>query len=263
MEQEENELGDVKFTEVKPVRLSLHLIQKRHINDAQHKSQEQIVQALNKITHLRLDRENIGQIDNLELLGDKVTNIYLQKNKIQVIQNLECLKNLTFLTLADNEISQVEGLSHLSKLLFLDLSHNNIHHFQIDEFPESVMILNLKENPCTKLPDYRGRLVQDLEKLQLLDEEKVTATEKREAGFVVSSDEEEEEEEEEETGVFVPSFTDGDTISTHTSRMLMHSKQRTEEDLRNHLEHTTELDNYREKFDLPVSSRSQTPSVKK
>ncbi|XP_033762361.1 leucine-rich repeat-containing protein 46-like [Pecten maximus] len=260
-QEEENESVDVKLTEIKPVRLSLHLIQKRHINDAQHKSQEEIVQALNKITHLRLDRENIGQIDNLELLGDKVTNVYLQKNKIQVLQNLECLKNLTFLTLADNQISQVEGLSHLHKLLFLDLSHNHIHDFQIDEFPESVMILNLKENPCTKLPDYRGRLVQDLENLQLLDEEKVTTTEKREAGFVVSSDEEEEEEE--ETGVFVPSFTDGDSISTHTSRMLMHSKERADEDLRTHLEHTSELDNYREKFDLPMSSRSQTPSVNK
>ncbi|XP_060076485.1 leucine-rich repeat-containing protein 46-like [Ylistrum balloti] len=250
---------DFKVAEVKPVRLSLHLIQKRHINDAQHKSQEEIVQALNKITHLRLDRENIGQIDNLELLGDKVTNVYLQKNKIQVIQNLECLKNLTFLTLADNQISQVEGLTHLNKLLLLDLSNNFIHHFQIDEFPESVMILNLKENPCTKLPDYRGGLIQDLEKLQILDEEEVTTTEKREAGFVVSSDEEEEEEE----GGIIPSFTDGDSISTCTSRILMHSKARADENLKTHLEHTTELDNYREKFDLPMSSRAQTPSVNK
>ncbi|OWF39422.1 leucine-rich repeat-containing protein 46-like [Mizuhopecten yessoensis] len=253
-----NDSVDFQIAEVKPVRLSLHLIQKRHINSAQQKSQEEIVQALNKITHLRLDRENIGQIDNLELLGDKVTNVYLQKNKIQVIENLECLKNLTFLTLADNQIRQVEGLSHLNKLLFLDLSHNHIHDFQIDEFPESVMILNLKENPCTSLPDYRGRLIQDLEHLKILDEEEVTNAEKREAGFVVSSDEEEEVEEEE----VVPVFTDGDSIGTCTSRILMHSKARTDEDLKKHMEHTTELDDYREKFELPMSSRSQTPSVR-
>ena len=37
------------------------------------------VEKLNNISHLRLDRENIGQIDNLELLGKNVTNVYLQQ----------------------------------------------------------------------------------------------------------------------------------------------------------------------------------------
>ena len=33
-----------------------------------------------KLTHVRLDRENITEIDNLELLGP-VTNLYLQQGR--------------------------------------------------------------------------------------------------------------------------------------------------------------------------------------
>ena len=89
------------------------------------------IEALNKITHVRLDRENIGEIDSLELLGPKVTNVYLQQNCIQSIQNLECLPNLQFLMLAGNRISRVENLQHLNRLLFLDLSDNAIGDFDI------------------------------------------------------------------------------------------------------------------------------------
>ena len=37
------------------------------------------VSALDSITHVRLDRENLAYIDNFELLGERVTNLYLQK----------------------------------------------------------------------------------------------------------------------------------------------------------------------------------------
>ena len=33
---------------------------------------------LNKMTHIRLDREGITSIDNLMILGNNVTNLYLQ-----------------------------------------------------------------------------------------------------------------------------------------------------------------------------------------
>ena len=36
------------------------------------------VKELSKVSHVRLDRENIGFIDNLELMSSKVTNLYLQ-----------------------------------------------------------------------------------------------------------------------------------------------------------------------------------------
>lgn len=44
-----------------------------------------------KLTHVHLDREKIGEIDNLaEYLGD-VTHLYLQHNLIKEIDNLEFL----------------------------------------------------------------------------------------------------------------------------------------------------------------------------
>lgn len=36
------------------------------------------LQELNAISRIRLDRANIGKIDSFELLGPKVTNLYLQ-----------------------------------------------------------------------------------------------------------------------------------------------------------------------------------------
>ena len=47
---------------------------------------------------------------------------------------------------------------------------------------------------------FRGRIVQDLERLRQLDGADVTREERRDAGFTVSSSEDEDEEEEEEAG---------------------------------------------------------------
>ena len=108
------------------------------------------------------------------------------QNRIQKIENLDCLQNLTFITMAANQISKIEGLTHFKKLAFLDLSQNQIISFDIgkhgyiqrhvllqsnsmvhlqickgifcsfaDELPQSLVILSLKDNPCTSMPDYR------------------------------------------------------------------------------------------------------------
>ena len=36
------------------------------------------VEEMDRLTHLRMDRMNIGYIDNLELVSNSLTNIYLQ-----------------------------------------------------------------------------------------------------------------------------------------------------------------------------------------
>ena len=53
------------------------------------------------------------------------------QNHIERINNIDCLHNIQFFTLAGNRISIVENLSHLKQLLFLDLSSNRIS--DIDE----------------------------------------------------------------------------------------------------------------------------------
>lgn len=48
------------------------------------------------------------------------------QNRIESIENLDCLKNLTFIHLANNRIQKIQNLQHQKKLLFLDLSENQI-----------------------------------------------------------------------------------------------------------------------------------------
>ncbi|KAL8605828.1 hypothetical protein ACOMHN_051437 [Nucella lapillus] len=253
-----------RVEEVRPVRLSLHLIVKRHLpKEAETWDQEQVLDSLNQISHLRMDRENIGRIDSLELLGTRVTNVYLQHNRITAIQNLDCLTNLQFLTLAANRIRAVENLQHLTHLLFLDLADNVIEDFDIDEFPQSLIILNLRGNPCCNKPDYRGGIVQELAGLKQLDGEEVSKMEKLEVGFHISSDEDDEEEEEDEGSE--PSLKDDarqtrpSVLGAHqtklpdiemrlqdlTTEMLLRSQNRLEDSLLTHQRHNIEMKNMR------------------
>lgn len=272
LEMEREDLGRYadlfSFDAVKPVRLSLHLIVKRHLPpEAKDWSHEEILEALQKVTHIRLDRENISEIDGLELLEKKVTNLYLQHNQIKCIENLECLTNLRFLTLSGNQIEAVESLKHLQHLFFLDLSLNLIKDFDIDEFPQSLIILNLKGNPCTSHPDHRGRIIQDLPKLKQLDEVEVTSEEKLEAGFKTEEDEDDddddEEDEEEDKPEDKKEKAGSKNIEQLTNSTLVRSQNRVELDLREHLKHSQELDLIREKYNIPSSRTNRTPRTEK
>lgn len=55
------------------------------------------------------------------------------QNCIEKIENLGCLTNLVFLTLAGNKIKRLENLSGFSKLALLDLSDNQIEDFDVGE----------------------------------------------------------------------------------------------------------------------------------
>ncbi|CAK8695098.1 unnamed protein product [Clavelina lepadiformis] len=136
-----------------------------------------IVEELLQLTHIRLDRENIYLIENLDCLG-AVSNLYLQQNNISKIQNLECLSSsLKFLTLAGNHISKVEGLIELQVLAFLDLSDNEIADFRGDEFPKSLIFVKFLNNKCTKNVNYRKKLITSLPKLKEVDNIPVSSSE--------------------------------------------------------------------------------------
>ncbi|XP_076439618.1 leucine-rich repeat-containing protein 46-like [Babylonia areolata] len=294
MERETDE-GDMtepseRAEEVRPVRLSLHLIVKRHLpKEAETWNQEQVLESLNKITHLRLDRENISTIDSLELLGSSVTNVYLQQNRITAISNLDCLPSLQFLTLAGNGIRTVENLQHLHRLLFLDLSDNAIEDFDIDEFPQSVIILDLRGNPCCNKPDYRGSIVQELANLKQLDGEEVSKLEKLEVGFQISSEEEGDEEVDEQEeydwrdkedggweagggrdpaearptvlGAYTTKLPDIETrLQDLTTEILLRSQNRLEDTLQVHRRRVMEMRNIRIKNKtLKHAGRSSAP----
>ncbi|XP_070564756.1 leucine-rich repeat-containing protein 46-like [Ptychodera flava] len=183
----------------KSTRISAALIARRNLPPGVvDGTQDALIESLMKITHVRLDREGISEIDNLEMLGP-VTNLYLQCNNIRRIENMESLHHLRFLTLAGNQIRRVENLTNVAELKFLDLSENKIDDFDPGELPQQLIILNMKENPCTQLPGYRRRIIQSLLKLQQLDGVNVTKHERRDAGCLVSDSEGEEDDSEEET----------------------------------------------------------------
>ncbi|XP_055982521.1 leucine-rich repeat-containing protein 46 [Sorex fumeus] len=133
---------------------------------------EKIFQSLADLQTVRLDREGITTITNLESLQN-LHSLYLQGNKIQRIENLGCIPSLRFLSLSGNLIKQVENLRDLPHLQFLDLSENQIDTLQLDEFPQSLLILNLIGNGCTNQDGYRKQLVRALPLLLDLDGQRI------------------------------------------------------------------------------------------
>lgn len=130
---------------------------------------DDVATKIRKLTHIRLDRERISKIDNLDSLGN-VTNLYLQGNCITKIENLEFLApTLRFLTLAENQITKVEGISMMKKLGLLDLADNKIINLDVNEIPKSVVFVVFAGNKCTKDEDYRKNLISSLENLKSID----------------------------------------------------------------------------------------------
>ncbi|XP_004608973.2 leucine-rich repeat-containing protein 46 [Sorex araneus] len=133
---------------------------------------EKIFHSLAELQTVRLDREGITTIMNLERLQN-LHSLYLQGNKIRRIENLSCIPFLRFLSLSGNLIKQVENLRDLPHLQFLDLSENQIATLQLDEFPQCLLILNLTGNGCTNLDGYRKQVVRALPLLLDLDGEQI------------------------------------------------------------------------------------------
>ncbi|XP_065766485.1 leucine-rich repeat-containing protein 46 [Muntiacus reevesi] len=152
---------------------------------------EKMFHTLAELQTVRLDREGITTIRNLEGLQN-LHSLYLQGNKIQRIENLACIPSLRFLSLAGNQIRQVENLRDLPHLQFLDLSENLIETLKLDEFPESLLILNLAGNSCTNQDGYRKLLTEALPLLLDLDGQPVAERWTSDEEDAALSDEDEE-----------------------------------------------------------------------
>ncbi|XP_032218235.1 leucine-rich repeat-containing protein 46 isoform X2 [Nematostella vectensis] len=231
--------------------ISVALIAKRNISQQEQTNSDQIAEALLQLTHVRLDRENLKCIDNLECLGN-VTNLYLQHNNIEYIENLETLQQLNFLTLASNKISEVKNLKCLNKLKFLDLSDNNITEFSTDEFPSELLILNLQGNPCLQSENYRSCILKALPHLKQLDGATITNKDRREVGFEVSSTEDDSEEESEDD----IEEEKGSSLKQHCDNIIVRAKIRAIKEDASHGRRLEELASIR--AEALHSSRPQT-----
>nr|KAF6416326.1 leucine rich repeat containing 46 [Molossus molossus] len=159
------EEGDVCITEALIIKRNLTFPEDEDLS-------EKMFHTIAELQTVRLDREGITTIRNLESLQN-LHSLYLQANKIQRIENLACVPSLRFLSLAGNRIRQVENLRDLPYLQFLDLSENLIEKLKLDEFPQSLLILNLTGNSCTSQEGYRELVTGALPLLMDLDKQPV------------------------------------------------------------------------------------------
>jgi len=238
--------------------ISVSLIAKRNILRKSDRSADETAGELLKLSHVRLDRERIGEIDNLDCLGP-VTNLYLQNNEIRRIENLEVLPKLRFLTLAENKIIKVENLRMLTNLQFLDLSDNQIETFEAEEFPASLIILLLKGNPCSQHEDYKKRLLDALPALHQLDGVEITRQDRLEAGCTVSESESDEESDnaEDETELESGEHKQG-SLQQHFNDMLVRAKIRTIKEEKEHDKRMEQLASIRNLQSQRISSRASS-----
>ncbi|XP_078497565.1 leucine-rich repeat-containing protein 46 [Lissotriton helveticus] len=153
--------------------ISFTLIARRNLDPPlENWTKESMSEALRSLHTVRLDREKLTAIENLE--GLEATNsLYLQQNRIKNIENLDNLLNLRFLTLAQNQIQKLKNLRSLQRLQFLDVSDNQIDNLDTGELPPSLIILHLTGNPCTNNTSYRETVLKALPGLRELDGEPI------------------------------------------------------------------------------------------
>ncbi|XP_063281916.1 leucine-rich repeat-containing protein 46 [Pelobates fuscus] len=153
--------------------VTLATIAKRNLDPAlHHDTEEELRRSLLSLSTVRLDREGITCLGNLECVQE-IHSLYLQENLIKKIQNLDVLKNLRFLSLSGNRIEEAANLKSLHNVKFLDLSHNLIQDINTGEFPPGLLILDLTGNTCTQKNGYRQEVLKGLPLLQELDKETV------------------------------------------------------------------------------------------
>ncbi|XP_014340557.1 leucine-rich repeat-containing protein 46 [Latimeria chalumnae] len=222
------------------VHISVSLIARRNLSlPPKKQNPKDVMEALLALWTVRLDRENLCALENLECLG-AVHSLYLQDNQIQKIENLEFLSTLRFLVLARNRICKVENLKLLPRLGFLDLSDNRIDQLDTGELPSSLVIVNLTGNKCTDHERYRERVVEALPLLQELDGQRVRgrrdSPEDEEEG-----DESDSETEEPPTEIFSILSTRTNFFAGLHQEMFRRSERRMKEVLRHHEARMDEL----------------------
>ncbi|XP_075033116.1 leucine-rich repeat-containing protein 46 isoform X4 [Mixophyes fleayi] len=210
-------------------------------------TQEASSQALLRLRTVRLDREGITALRDLEMVN-QTQSLYLQKNQIKKIENLDVLKNLRFLILSGNRIEEIQNLLCLQKLQLLDLSHNVIHRLDTGKLPQTILILDLTGNPCTKIQDYRQQVLGALPILQELDGEAV-----REAVIQGSLSDSEEEDGSDSDDTSIPCDHSG--LSSMSQDILCRSYQRRNRAMREHEERLAELSDTTDEQHLALSQK--------
>ena len=153
----------------KPRRITMALIAESSDSSLEPEERAQHVVGLRR---LRLGHLNLGSMEGLDPCN-AATHIYLQHNRVREIEGLDFFHALQFLVLSHNRLEWVSGVAHLPSLLHLDLSHNSIDDVAEPNnlFPQSLIHLDLRANPCSARPSYRESLLGALTQLRRLDDQ--------------------------------------------------------------------------------------------
>lgn len=95
--------------------------------------------------HLHLDGLELEIVDDLDCFT-RATHIYLQRNRIRIVNTIDDLARLRLLCLADNCIDDISdmGLASLHSLVCLDLSRNKLKQLDTDDLPPYLISLDLR-----------------------------------------------------------------------------------------------------------------------
>lgn len=145
------------------VRITVELVRKK----AEHHERQ-----LAPLEEIALHQENIEKIEYLQDWCPKLKILLMQSNLIAKIENLNKLKNLTYLNLALNNIEVIENLERCESLEKLDLTLNFIGEIvSVESLSGNYNLENLylTGNPCTDYDNYRDFVISTLPQLSFLD----------------------------------------------------------------------------------------------
>lgn len=145
------------------VRITVEMVRKK----TEHYDRE-----LGPVEEIALHQENIEKIEYIQDWCPKLRILLMQSNLIAKIENLNKLKNLSYLNLALNNIEIIENLERCESLEKLDLTLNFIG--EIVSVESLVGLYNLENlyltgNPCTDYDNYRDFVIGTLPQLSHLD----------------------------------------------------------------------------------------------
>ncbi|XP_013182954.1 protein tilB [Amyelois transitella] len=127
---------------------------------------------LGPLEEISLHQENIEKIEFIQDWCPKLKILLMQSNLIAKIENLNKLKNLTYLNLALNNIEIIENLERCESLQKLDLTLNFIGEIvSVENLVDNYNLENLylTGNPCTDYDNYRDFIIGTLPQLTSLD----------------------------------------------------------------------------------------------
>ncbi|XP_028394639.1 centriolin-like [Dendronephthya gigantea] len=143
------------------------------------------LEKLKRLRTLNLSNNMIEKMQKLETLTE-LHELNLSHNCIKVIECVESMQKLEALNLSGNQIASIprQTIKKIRTLKLLNLSNNKLESLlEVTKLRplQDLTNLNLQDNPFNSLPHYRQFVIYQLRSLEILDNQKVTKEERREA----------------------------------------------------------------------------------